>query len=95
MPVPGINRPSARAVNPTRFMNTDASPKKGRSVGVASPFMSAIYSILVAECCALFFCFIYLFCGIIEFSLFFSQRDFMVHYFDFMNSYSENGMLFF
>lgn len=43
-PVPRINRPSAPAVSPSPFMNTDISPQEGKYVGVASPFTSAVYS---------------------------------------------------
>ena len=42
--------------------------------------------------CSVFFFQFYFFLALL---IFFSQKDFMVCYFNFLNSYSENGMLFF
>ena len=96
-PVPRINRPSAPAVNPSPFMNTDISPQEGKYVGVASPFMSAVYSQSwsqnVVLCFLFFFFFSFQFYFFLVLLIFFSQKDFMVCYFNFLNSYSENGML--
>lgn len=96
-PVPRINRPSAPAVNPSPFMNTDISPQEGKYVGAASPSISAVYSQSWSQNVVLRFLFLCFFSFISSwyYWFFFSQKDFMVCYFNFLTSYSENGMLFF
>lgn len=97
LPVPGINTPSALTVIPVPFMNTDTFPQEGEYVGIASPFLSAIHSQSWYQTVVLCFLFVFFF-DFISFQyywFFFPQKGFMVCYFNFLNSYSENGMLFF
>lgn len=73
------------------------SPRRGICWHRFSIFVCDSLSILIPDCCALFSV-LFFFFNFISFQyywFFFPQKDFMVCYFNFLNSYSENGMLFF